>query len=110
MTYADIKSVAPDALTPWKAENLWQLYIGASNFLDRSVDEVRYHADSDPALLNRIVALVPDRAAGAAKLPRRPAADVICKPARRSRYATTFRWRSICRESLFRSPSALCAS
>ena len=62
MTYADIKSVAPDALSPWKAENLWQLYMGASNFLDRSVDEVRYHADDDPALLNRIVALVPDRA------------------------------------------------
>jgi [protein-PII] uridylyltransferase len=62
MTYADIKAVAPDALTPWKAENLWQLYMGASNFLDRSVDEVRYHAADDPALLNRIVALVPDRA------------------------------------------------
>jgi [protein-PII] uridylyltransferase len=62
MTYGDIKSVAPDALTPWKAENLWQLYMGASNFLDRSVDEVRYHADEDPALLNRIMALVPDRA------------------------------------------------
>jgi len=62
LTYGDIKSVAPDALSPWKAENLWQLYMGASNFLDRSVDEVRYHADEDPALLNRIVALVPDRA------------------------------------------------
>ena len=63
MTYGDIKSVAPDALTPWKAENLWQLYMGASNFLDRSVDEVRYHADDDPALLNRIVAPVPEHAA-----------------------------------------------
>jgi [protein-PII] uridylyltransferase len=62
MTYADIKAVAPDALTPWKAENLWQLYISTSNFLDRSVDEVRYHADADPAILNRLMALVPDRA------------------------------------------------
>ena len=62
MTYADIKAVAPDALTPWKAENIWQLYMSASNFLDRSVDEIRYHAATDPALLNRIVALVPDRA------------------------------------------------
>lgn len=61
MTYADIKAVAPDALTPWKAENLWQLYIAASNFLDRSVDEERYHADEDPALLNRILALAPER-------------------------------------------------
>jgi [protein-PII] uridylyltransferase len=62
MTYADIKAVSPDALTPWKAENLWQLYISTSNFLDRSVDEVRYHVDSDPAILNRIMAQVPDRA------------------------------------------------
>jgi [protein-PII] uridylyltransferase len=61
MTYADVKAVAPDALTPWKAENLWQLYIGASNFMDRSVDEVRYHVAADPAQLNRIVALVSDR-------------------------------------------------
>jgi len=63
ITYGDIKSVAPEALTPWKAENIWQLHMGASNFLDRSVDEVRYHAADDPALLNRIVALIPDRAA-----------------------------------------------
>ncbi len=63
LTYADVKAVNPDALTPWKAENLWQLYIAAANFLDRSIDEARYHVDEDPGLLNRIVALVPDRAA-----------------------------------------------
>ena len=60
LTYADIKAVHPDALTPWKADTLWQLYISTSNFLDRSVDEVRYHVDSDTGLLNRILALVPD--------------------------------------------------
>src|SRR6201988_2738143 len=27
MTYADIKAVKPEALTPWKAENVWQVYI-----------------------------------------------------------------------------------
>ncbi|MFZ0663648.1 MAG: HD domain-containing protein [Acidobacteriaceae bacterium] len=64
LTYADIKAVSPDALTPWKAENLWQLYIGTSNFLDRSVDESRYHVHSDPAVLNRITALVADRSTG----------------------------------------------
>ena len=64
MTYADIKAVAPEALTPWKADNLWQLYIGVSNYIDRSVDESRYHAESDPAILNRITALVSDRATG----------------------------------------------
>ncbi len=59
MTYADIKAVHPDALTPWKAENLWQLYMATANFMDRSVDEVRYHAAIDPTLLNRIRAMVP---------------------------------------------------
>ncbi|HEY0760078.1 MAG TPA: [protein-PII] uridylyltransferase [Acidisarcina sp.] len=59
MTYADIKAVNPDALTPWKAENLWQLYMAAANFMDRSVDEVRYHAGNDTGLLNRLLAVVP---------------------------------------------------
>jgi [protein-PII] uridylyltransferase len=59
MTFADIKAVNPDALTPWKAENLWQLYMATANFMDRSVDEVRYHAAIDPTLLNRIRSMVP---------------------------------------------------
>ena len=59
MTYADIKAVNPDALTPWKAENLWQFYMSTANFMDRSVDEVRYHAAIDPTLLNRIRSMVP---------------------------------------------------
>jgi len=45
MTYADIKAVNPDALTPWKAENLWQLYIATTNRLNRSMDE-RLHTDT----------------------------------------------------------------
>ena len=45
-TYADIKAVNPEALTPWKAENVWQLYISASNQLNRSVDQ-RLHADDE---------------------------------------------------------------
>ncbi len=40
-TYADIRAVHPDALTPWKAENLWNLHIATANFLDRNVDEER---------------------------------------------------------------------
>jgi len=59
MTFADIKAVNPDALTPWKAENLWQFYMSTSNFMDRSVDETRYHAAIDPTLLNRIRSMVP---------------------------------------------------
>ena len=64
MTYADIKAVHPDALTPWKAENLWQLYMATANFMDRSVDEVRYHVDLDPTLLYRINAMAPGKAEG----------------------------------------------
>jgi [protein-PII] uridylyltransferase len=59
MTFADIKAVNPEALTPWKAESLWQFYMSTANFMDRSVDEVRYRADIDPTLLNRIRSMVP---------------------------------------------------
>jgi [protein-PII] uridylyltransferase len=67
MTYADIKAVHPDALTPWKAENLWQLYMSTANFMDRSVDEVRYHADIDPTSLYRIGSMVPGKEAAIRK-------------------------------------------
>ncbi len=59
MTFADIKAVNPEALTPWKAETLWQFYMATANFMDRSVDETRYHAAIDPTLLNRIRSMVP---------------------------------------------------
>jgi len=59
LTYADIKAVNKDALTPWKAENLWQLYISAANDLNRSVDDDRFHADTDPELLRHIRLLAP---------------------------------------------------
>ncbi len=39
MTYADIKAVNPEAMTPWRADNLWQLYIACANYLSRSADE-----------------------------------------------------------------------
>ena len=45
-TYTDIKSVNPEALTPWKAEALWQLYAATANDLNRSLDEERVHASS----------------------------------------------------------------
>ena len=41
LTYADIKSVNPEALTPWKAEMLWTLYAATSNALARSLDSDR---------------------------------------------------------------------
>ncbi len=58
LTYADIKAVNPEALTPWKMENIWQLYIGAANFLMRSVDE-RLRGDTDDELMNHLRTLAP---------------------------------------------------
>jgi [protein-PII] uridylyltransferase len=46
LTYADIKAVNPEAMTPWKADTLWQLYIACANYLSRSADE-RVHTGSD---------------------------------------------------------------
>ena len=58
MTYADIKAVNPEALTPWKAENVWQLYIGAENYLNRSADH-RVHTDVNDEKLARLRSLAP---------------------------------------------------
>ena len=58
LTYADIKAVNPDALTPWKAENVWQLYITTFNTLNHSVDE-RLHADEEGDHLAQVRAMVP---------------------------------------------------
>jgi [protein-PII] uridylyltransferase len=41
LTYADIKSVNPEALTPWKTELLWRLYASTANHLARSADDER---------------------------------------------------------------------
>ncbi len=56
LTYADIKAVNPEALTPWKAENVWQLYISAANYLNRSADQ-RVHGDLHDEKLARLRSL-----------------------------------------------------
>ncbi len=58
LTYADIKAVNPEALTPWKAENVWQLYMAAENYLNRSADQ-RVHADLNDEKLARLRSLAP---------------------------------------------------
>jgi len=58
LTYADIKAVNPEALTPWKAESVWQLYIGVENYLNRSADQ-RVHADLNNEKLARLRSLAP---------------------------------------------------
>ena len=85
LTYADIHSVNPEALTPWKAENLWRLYMATSNYLDRNVDEDRIQADADTAAVQQVIALSPE-------IPRRfmvfsPAFhNAICEPVRQRRF------------------------
>jgi [protein-PII] uridylyltransferase len=58
LTYADIKAVNPEALTPWKAENIWQLYIGTANHMLRTVDD-RLHVDGDDEVLTHLRTLAP---------------------------------------------------
>ena len=58
LTYADIKAVNPEALTPWKAENVWQLYMATDNHLNRSADQ-RVHADVNNEKLARLRSLAP---------------------------------------------------
>ncbi len=63
-TYADIRSVSPEALTPWKAELLWQLYAATSNSLTRNLDEDRFHAaGAEQARVERIREHLPKTAA-----------------------------------------------
>jgi [protein-PII] uridylyltransferase len=120
MTYADIRAVSPEALTPWKAESLWQLYMSASNFLDRSVDEIRYHASADPGLLQphrrahprrharrRIVAAGSHRRARS--LPRRLAA-ALPQHSRAGADRNHFRMAMDLREDKVSSRTAPCAS
>jgi len=64
-TYADLNAVHPDALTPWKAENLWRLYIATSNYLDRSVDEERV-GKRETELVERVASTLPGQTAGVA--------------------------------------------
>jgi [protein-PII] uridylyltransferase len=59
LTYADIKAVNPEALTPWKAEALWQLYVSTANHLARSLDDDRVTVrdaafDIDETLTSRV--------------------------------------------------------
>jgi [protein-PII] uridylyltransferase len=54
LTYADIHAVNPEALTPWKAEMLWQLFVATANHLSRSLDRDRLHASDENSLMEQI--------------------------------------------------------
>src|SRR5712692_3394399 len=44
MTYADIAAVNPEALTPWRQDLLWQLYVATNNQLTREMEAERIGA------------------------------------------------------------------
>jgi [protein-PII] uridylyltransferase len=54
LTYADIHAVNPEALTPWKAEMLWQLFVATSNHFSRTIDRDRLHASDEALLLDQV--------------------------------------------------------
>ena len=55
LTYVDIQSVNPDALTSWKQELLWQLYMATYNELTRTVHDDRYDAASAHPQIQSVV-------------------------------------------------------
>ncbi len=57
LTYADIHAVNPEALTPWRAEMLLQLYLATSSLLTHSLDSNRLHAPAEEPLLEQLRAL-----------------------------------------------------
>ena len=44
VTYADISAVNPAVMTPWRAEQLWQLYLAVYNELTRELETERIEA------------------------------------------------------------------
>jgi len=54
-TYADIRAVNPEALTPWKAESLFRFYVSTANYMSRSLDEERFHAAAQDEHIDRIL-------------------------------------------------------
>ena len=59
MTLADIKAVNPEALTPWKAENLWRLYTRTAGYFDRSADGELLDAKVSTEVVEKVMALLP---------------------------------------------------
>ncbi|HEX5430626.1 MAG TPA: HD domain-containing protein [Bryobacteraceae bacterium] len=47
LTYADIAAVNPQAMTPWRLEQLWQVYLLAHHELTKELETERIHAPAD---------------------------------------------------------------
>ena len=61
-SFADLNAVHPDALTPWKAENLWRLHMATAAHLDRTVDEARV-GEREGVLARAVARNIPDEQA-----------------------------------------------
>jgi [protein-PII] uridylyltransferase len=62
MTYADISAVNPTAMTPWRAEVLWQLYLATYNELTRELATDRIPSvESDAPAMRDFLAGLPTR-------------------------------------------------
>jgi [protein-PII] uridylyltransferase len=68
LTYADIHAVNPEALTPWKADMLWQLFVATSNHFSRTLDRDRLHVHDEVLLLDQVA--THSHAAGTAEIER----------------------------------------
>jgi len=58
VTYADIKAVSPEALTPWKEDVLWQLYVETEAELTRVFADERWDTHGDSQLARDVAGLL----------------------------------------------------
>jgi [protein-PII] uridylyltransferase len=54
VTYADIKAVGPDALTPWKEDLLWQLYVESDAQLTRNFADDRWLTQHNGGMVEEV--------------------------------------------------------
>ncbi len=54
VTYADIKAVSSEALTPWKEDLLWQLYVETEAQLTRQFADDRWRTQADGNLMQEV--------------------------------------------------------
>ena len=55
LTYVDIQSVNPSALTSWKQEQLWQLYMATYNELTHTVHDDRYGSQAEHPQMQSVI-------------------------------------------------------
>ncbi len=61
LTYADIKAVSPEALTPWKEDVLWQLYVETEAQLTRAFADERWDTLQDESIAQEVADLLGDQ-------------------------------------------------